>query len=160
MSDKVTLIKREIERRTNLLKNGEADLEVMKRVEGVLLAYNSILEFINSLPEEPASEDLSEEIERWIKEKRFIFTEIDEVTETAHHFAEWQKQKDQETIELAEDHAMLAGMEKMREEMMKDAVDATILDVDAQTIEFGLWPEKLLNIKEGNKVKLIIIKED
>ena len=45
-------------------------------------------------------------------------------------------------------------------EMMKDAVDATILDVDAQTIEFGLWPENLLDIKEGDKVKIIIVKEE
>lgn len=50
MTDK-ELIKQEIEKRINLLKNGEADLEVMKRVEGVLLAYNSIIEFIDSLPE-------------------------------------------------------------------------------------------------------------
>jgi Cu/Ag efflux protein CusF len=52
------------------------------------------------------------------------------------------------------------GRFDMREEMMKDAVDATILDVDAQTIEFGLWPEKLLGIKEGDKVKIIIVKEE
>ena len=34
--------------------------------------------------------------------------------------AKWQKEQDQSTIELAEDHAMFAGMEKMKEEMMKD----------------------------------------
>jgi len=32
--------------------------------------------------------------------------------------AKWQEEQDQSTIELAEDHAMLAGMEKMKEEMM------------------------------------------
>ena len=37
--------------------------------------------------------------------------------------------------------------------MIKDAVDE-------QTIEFGLWPEKLLDIKEGDKVKIIVIKEN
>ena len=52
------------------------------------------------------------------------------------------------------------GLFDMREKMMKDAVDATILDVDAQTIEFGLWPEKLPDIKEGDKVKIIIMKEE
>lgn len=52
------------------------------------------------------------------------------------------------------------GRFDMKEEMIKGAVDATILDVDAQTIEFGLWPEKLLDIKEGDKVKIIVIKEE
>ena len=36
--------------------------------------------------------------------------------------AEWQKERDKEVIEVAEDHALFAGMEQMREEMMKDAV--------------------------------------
>ena len=52
------------------------------------------------------------------------------------------------------------GRFDMGEEMMKDAVDATILDVDAQTIEFSLWPEKLLDIKGGDKVKIIITKKE
>lgn len=39
----------------------------------------------------------------------------------ARHFANWQKQQDQETIELAEDHAMLAGMVKGKEEMIEKA---------------------------------------
>lgn len=42
--------------------------------------------------------------------------------------AEWQKQKDQQTIELAEDHAMLAGIMKEREEMMKNAVELHIIE--------------------------------
>ena len=86
--------------------------------------YYIDLEDLKTLPKEEQTmtdkELIKQEIERWIKEKHFIFTEIDEIIETAHHFVEWQRKKDQETIELAEDHAMLAGMEKMREEMMKN----------------------------------------
>jgi hypothetical protein len=65
--------------------------------------------------------------------------------ELARHFAEWQKRKDQETIELAEDHAMLAGMEKMREEMMKMAEDTAGLSLS--------WGE-------DSKTKIIIIEEE
>lgn len=54
----------------------------------------------------------------------------------------------------------IAGAKWQKQQMMKNAVNATILDVDAQTIEFGLWPEKLLNIKEGDKVKIIIVKDE
>lgn len=36
--------------------------------------------------------------------------------------ADWQKEQDKETIELAEDHAMLAGMNKMSE-MIKNKIE-------------------------------------
>jgi hypothetical protein len=118
--------------------------------------------------------NLEEEIENWIKTKHFVFTEIDEIIETARHFAEWQKQKDQETIELAEDHEMLAGMNRMKEEMMKDAVLETkvMIDCDGDGIEtpYEEWltlenteipslPDSL-GLKDGDKVKIIIVKEE
>ena len=61
----------------------------------------------------------------------------------------------QSTIELAEDHAMFAGMEKMKEQMMKDAVDFEVLEHEWNGDT--LIPVKGLNI--GDKIKLIIIKE-
>ena len=36
--------------------------------------------------------------------------------------AQWQKEQDQSTIELTEDHAMLAGMEKMKHEIIDKAM--------------------------------------
>lgn len=45
-------LKAEIERRKELLENGTAHPEVMKRVEGALKVYNSILDFITSLQQE------------------------------------------------------------------------------------------------------------
>ena len=162
MADK-EIIKQDIERRIE--KYGPD----FKTPYDAMYQLLTLLDFIDSIPEESTSEDLEEEIDRcwegWIDPNPEVkgvdgYLSKDEFSVYARHFAEWQKQKDQETIELAEEHAMLAGMEKMREEMMKDAVDATILDIDAQTIEFGLWPEKLLDIKEGDKIKIIIIKEN
>lgn len=140
----------------------------------------NFLLYINTLPEEPASEDLEEEINRvddWYPvESKYI-------QEIAHHFAEWQKQQDEKLFKddswnyIEENYpnitqeeklrlydisikSRLAGANAIKQKMMKDAVDATILDIDAQTIEFGLWPEKLLSIKEGDKVKIIVIKEN
>lgn len=163
MTDKEK-IKEEIERRIEqCYRTLSQDLLERERNETncCLQQYKEILQFIDSLPEEPASEDLEEEIDRCYKSRNDLMMTRRQFGELIHHFAEWQKKQDQETIELAEDHAMLADMMKEREEIMKDAVDATILDVDAQTIEFGLWPEKLLlDIKEGDKVKIIIIKEN
>ena len=78
--------------------------------------------------------------------------------------ADWQKQKNFEELFKSDMTLFKECYEKgrldMREEMMKDAVDATILDIDTQTIEFGLWPEKLLDIKEGDKVKIVIVKSE
>ena len=74
--------------------------------------------------EEPVSEDLEEEIDRYYSDWQFDDDTIyEDMRNICRHFAEWQKKKDQETIELAEDHAMLAGMNKMKEEMMENAVD-------------------------------------
>jgi hypothetical protein len=56
---------------------------------------------------------------------------------------------------------MLAGMEKMKEQMMKDAVDMVVgywmpnglsLNVDET--------ENIYNIDEGDRVKMLIIKDE
>ena len=153
MSDKVQKIREEIEKKkqriwpTNTGEMGVVDTP-KQLVQGWLNALTWMEKLIDSLPEEPASKDLEleEEITRYYKSLGIIENAgeiyewddmIANIILTARHFAEWQKQQ-----------------------MMKDAIDATILDVDAQTIEFGLWPEKLLDIKEGDKVKIIVIKEN
>lgn len=138
---------------------------------GRLDELNHLLLFIDSIPEEPVSEDLEEEIENYIKDSldiKFPTTDKEQIKADiryiARHFAEWQRQKDQETIELAEDHAMLAGMEKMREEMMKDAVDAAVHEglsnkyIKEQNKD--AFDKALANFEVGDKVKIIIVKED
>lgn len=122
------------------------------------------------------SEDLEEEIGKYttnhLLKKRNHSTGVYHLTQKdcddiAHHFAEWQKQKDQEIIELAEDHAMLAGMNKMKEEMMKDAVEGAIYgnirNQEEEPYEIYAESDNLpLNgkFKMGDKVKIIIVKED
>lgn len=73
--------------------------------------------------------------------------------------AEWQKKQDQSLIELAEDHAMLAGMNKMKEEMMEKAVETEVV---SRITGSGLLPSVTFRVddsyKEGDKVKIIIVK--
>lgn len=131
-----------------------------------------LLQFIDSLPEEPASEDLEEELTKYIESKFTIDKEQldrfgikpedytfsldkEDMLNFAQHFAEWQRKKDQETIELAEDHAMLAGMMKEREEMMKSAVE---VEVEGGSFIRGLGYKG--ELKKGDKVKIIIIKPE
>lgn len=108
MSDK-ELIKQEIEKQIDYAEDDTRYTESYR--EGLIAAYQTIKTFIDSLPEENhfegksemVSEDLKEEIERWIKKKHFIFTEVDEIIETARHFAKWKKQKSiQDFLEKAE----------------------------------------------------------
>jgi len=187
MSDKVQKIKEEIERRIE--KYGPD----FKTPYDAMYQLLTLLDLINSLPEEPESEDLEEEIKRYSKNILILPLSGDrwqtmEITEgnwidIARHFAEWQKQqgeklfKDDSWNYIEENYpnisqeeklrlydisikSRLAGANAIKQKMMKDAIDATTLDIDAQTIEFGLWPEKLLDIKEGDKVKIIVIKEN
>ena len=72
--------------------------------------------------------------------------------------AEWQKAKDQKTIELAEDHAMLAGMNKMEQQMMEKAVEGVVHPDDCE-----IWVNLVgygYKFKDGDKVRVIVIKED
>jgi hypothetical protein len=71
--------------------------------------------------------------------------------------AKWQEAKDQSTIEFAEDHAMLAGMEKMREQMMKDAVDGIVGYYNQRGLSISMNLPK--ELEENDKVKVIIIKQ-
>ena len=72
--------------------------------------------------------------------------------------AKWQREQDQSTIELAEDHAMLAGMNKMEEQMMAKAIDAHCFGFQGSALfSFELPADKYL---VGSKVKVFVIKED
>ena len=111
---------------------------------------------------------MKEEINRYIEPlspediKAAPFCSIEDC---AHHFAQWQKEQDQSIIELAEDHAMFAGMEKMREQMMAKAVDVTV-HIDAggypytPEIELYDYDNDIPLAKEGDKYKVVLIKED
>lgn len=59
-------------------------------------------------------DNLEEELKEWMEygpHTNFPWCTIPDAIEiTARHFADWQKEQDKETIEVAEDHAMFAGM--------------------------------------------------
>lgn len=77
--------------------------------------------------------------------------------------AKWQAEKDKEIIELAEDHAMLAGMNKMKEQMMEKAVEGEVIGYDDGTGKFITVLEDLPDdspYKVHDKVKLIVIPEE
>lgn len=196
MTNEVQKIKDEIERRINLIQDTnvtsyadgwiQAYKELLKFIDSLQeepkCIYNRTLEERKKfckycsafctvrIKEEPASEGLEEEIIKVWKdsEDNGNLSELGKLRVIARHFAEWQRQKDQETIELAEDHAMLAGMNRMKEEMMKDAfIDEYIvhdgrIDIEGDPLP-SVDPIILLpypKFKPNDRVKIIIVKED
>ena len=200
MTDK-ELIKQEIERR---IKNLEFSLEnncVEKHsklgILGNITTLESLFQFINSLPEEPVSEDLDKEIGKYttneLLKKRNHSTGIYHLTQKdcdniARHFAEWQHGKDFDDLLQSEmkfpkeyydrgkadamkemKEALQTEYEKgrfdMREEMMKDAVeDCSVIFLSDNKnwlqIPGANLVKALESFKQGDKVKIIIVKED
>lgn len=110
MSDKEK-IRQEIEKRLSslwdLIPEGEKVLkdDFTKEDANNLGRYTeleSLLQFIDSLPAEPASKDLEEEISKWRNHYISVLDnnlriDLRDIEVTANHFAEWQKQRDKLT---------------------------------------------------------------
>ena len=85
----------EIEKRLSLLEGGTGDPEVMKRVEGVIKGYKSILSFLNTL--EIKEVDLEEELDKYTTDNFWALDgnnespyllEKDDMLKVARHFYE------------------------------------------------------------------------
>lgn len=141
-------IKAEIERRINELSEAETNFreEGCDSISAFLISgiseLQKILSFISTLESEKPmnQEGLVEEVEKCLKHYQMLAVWKRDFTEIARHFAQW-------------------GAEQMKEQMMKDAVDATVhLEPGATpVIEIGVGR---FGLKVRDKVKLIIVKED
>ena len=113
--NKAEKIKAEIERLKKSLPWGSCASQISMECNCKNEAYNEVLSYIDTLEEEPVSNDL-EEAARKIATRHSHITGDTYYANDAWFFkkgAQWQKQQDQSTIELAEDHAYLAGQEKI-----------------------------------------------
>lgn len=116
---------------------------------------------VDSRQEDPVSEDLNEAAKQYLY-SNILYDDVyvgnptdKDCIEMFKAGAKWQEKQDQSTIELAEDHAMLAGMEKMKEQMIAKAVETTF-DV---SLPSGLYDKLWIkSCKEGDK--LLVIKKD
>ena len=175
--DKET-IRTEIERR--LKRENEILWNAKKRgtypspsCEYNLLTLTSLRDFLDSLPEQVngpsrdqvgtkfAVEGLEEEYVRFAKTDHHQYQDLigKGGIDIARHFAEWQKKQDQETIELAEDHAMLAGMNKMEQQMLEKAYDTVMQFDELDDLVPTFEDMQKFGFKVGDKVKVIILKE-
>lgn len=168
MTDK-ELIKQEIERQFdyyntvyNMLHPDDLEAHISYAQKELL---DRLFQFINSLPEEPANEDLEEEIERCWKEmfpigwsdSTLLTLTYEQHKAFARHFAEWQKNKMKEALQTEYEK----GRFDMREEMMKDAVEAEVMyPASSSTLQIRYKLPKNTKLKYGDKVKIIICKTE
>ena len=74
--------------------------------------------------------------------------------------AEWKEKEMQSTIELVEDHAILAGMKKMEQQIMeKNFVTDAFVDVFQNHISL-VTNELPRGLKQSDKFKMILIKQE
>ena len=116
--NQIQTIKSELE---NLIKEWQlgSSAEAKYRCE----AYKELLEYINSMQEEPVSNDLEAEFVLYLKHKFNISQEGNtlktdgwkpspyDILDIAKHFAQWQALHSLETIKGMEEQAFLAGVE-------------------------------------------------
>lgn len=139
-------------------------------------ALDYIESYINTLSkqqQEQPCEDLEEEIKRYGKEEMPVVLESD-LNDIARHFAEWQKEQmgEQARKELAKtditladlvafDEGLKLGRRLERQDMLKDAVEGVMIDSLRVQIMAPLNAViQREGLKDGDKMKILIVKED
>ncbi len=128
--------------------------------------------------------ELEEEIKRYCREEyncdypkqlddEKCWWGMPHIVETARHFAKWQRQQDEETIELAEDHAYFAGAESREREMTSKLEEMTekleelksrmphkiqVLDIMKSLHKLSYSPNIKLGSDEYEQIDLILDK--
>ena len=131
---KVEKIKAEIERLKKSLSWGSCASQLSMECNCKNEAYNEVLSYINSLEEEPVSNDLEEAAKNY--EEDAIFYAARRISDFFKAGAEWQKEK-----------------------MIEDAVDGEIY-FNMDYLQYHINTEPLTHFHHGDKVKLIIVKEE
>ena len=113
-------------------------------------------------PEEP-DKSLEEAAQQYAEGPECTWVGTTALEEAFIAGAKRQKQHDAELIEIAYNDGITIGMTKQKEQMMKDAVEGRIGDGglhNAIFIKEPEWAESLDRLNKGDKVKIIIVKED
>lgn len=170
MTDKVQKIREELVRLKSSLIHGACASQIAMETRCKEEAYDEVISLLDSLQEEPVSAELEMAAEKDVCEVMNCCSATaipndhipswvqDAMINEFIHGAKWQEKQDQSTIELAEDHAMFAGMEKMEQQMMAKAIDAHCFGFQGDALFSFKLPAG--NYLVGSEVKVVVIKED
>ena len=182
MTDKVQKFRKEVEKLKSQLLRGACSSQIAMETRCKEEAYNEVLAILDSMQEEHVSEDLEKEnkieiladiifnaakhgympydtqdeycameiakknIDKFIvpkKQEKLVGEELEEAAE------EWDES-------LYRSDAFKAGAKWMRKQMMSKAIDGIARPDDGE-----VWCDlKPFNFKDGDKVKVIVIKEE
>jgi len=134
----------------------EAMAEVEKKAQAFTEAHkgeDSEIILAEMRGEEIASEELEEAAKTYAKKESHGYEPCN-IVKTFKAGAKWQKQKDENA--LNENALLYIGKAEMKQQMMAKAVDG-IARPDDNEIWCNLASS---NLKDGDKVKVIVIKED
>ena len=175
MTDKVQKIREELARLKEETSIGLSEHE--NGVEqGRMEIINALSLFLDSLQEDPEYLD-SSSCELWSDEqtrrnlinflKSLGATEIPQASYNRYlsylekqgeqKSAKWQKEQDKQWLDEEYKHIFAKGMDSMKQQMMKEAADAKITLLDGISY---VSKDILSKFKPGDKVKVIVIKED
>jgi len=133
-----------------------------------------LTEFSEKL-QEPASEDLEKASKEWLtpqldksyanygETKMMELTHFDgyAMLDAVEFGAQWQKERDQKELQIAEEHGILTGMNMEHEKLMKDAVVVSFVqDYKYKTPILTGDIKKKFALTTGQHVKLIIVKDE
>ena len=139
MTDKVQKIREEIEKLKSRLIRGACASQIAMETYCKEEAYNEVLAILDSMKEEPVSDDLE-----------------DYALQYAGHYAPYDS-----CMQEVKD-AVKAGSNWKEQQMIANAIDAEVLEnYDGKVIKYDdtILDKKLSGCKVFDKVKVIVIKE-
>ena len=143
MTDKVQKIREEVERLKSQLLRGACSSQIAMETLCKEEAYNEVLDILESLQEEPVSEELEEAAKHYLY-NNILYDDVYVGNPT-----------DKDCIEMFK-----AGAKWQKEQMMAKAIDAELYSDGMFIPLIGVKDrEKVSDIKFGDKVKVIVIKE-
>ena len=176
MSDK-ELIRQEIERRFNDNMKASEQYKENSKSRALFTSASKedydLLAFIDSLPEEPASEDLEEDssFEKLLQEIYIKYNKqisIEKLLDIASHFAHWQHGKDFDNLLQSQMEFPKEFYEKGKtdavKEMMEDAIECDVIK-NGNKSDCLVWKDDtafkriISKLNNGDKVKIIVKEE-
>jgi len=187
MANKVQKFREEVEKLKSQLLRGACSSQVAMETRCKEEAYNEVLALLDTMPDEPISEDLEEAVNAYIG----YAPEVDESSSTYGKRlafkagAQWQKQKDSMSINkdfeevvkslwneinsghdysVIESYNVFYGLcldiaNWQKEQMMKSAITAHCFGFQGGAALFS-FELPASNYLVGSEVKVIVIKED
>lgn len=118
-----------------------------------------------TLQEQPVCEDLEDEYKNYVESDPVYSKLVNGIVglSIARHFAQWQMKKDLSSINKSYESGVVFGMNAQKEQMMKEAVEGKIGELgfhNAVYMQESKWTNFLDGFKKGDKVRIIIVKED